>query len=75
VHDLKQANTLRVARTIEKSWKRAALFIATPTGFYFDTLENIIKNKGAIKPFRHAKISQKIQTEYLELLNEFIKVA
>lgn len=74
VHNLKDSNTLRTARIIEKSWKRAALFIATPSGFYFDTLENIIKNKGAITPFKHSKISQKTQAEYIALLNEFIKV-
>ena len=73
MHAIKQSNILRVARTIEKSWKRAALFLTSPSGFYFDTVENIIKNKGAITSFKHPQISQKIQSQYLELLNEFIK--
>ena len=60
------------AGAIQKSWKRAALFIASPDGFYFDTVEDVIASKGEIKPFKHPKIPAKTQTQYLELLNEFI---
>ena len=62
----------RAAKNIQKSWKRAALFIASPDGFYFDTVENIIKNKGVIAEFKHPRITKKAQGQYLELLNEFI---
>ncbi len=72
MHELKPTNVLRAARIIEKSWKRAALFLATPKGFYFDTVSDIILAKGTIKPFRHPKIPTKTQAEYLTLLNEFI---
>jgi len=65
---------LSAAKKIQKSWKRAALFVASPEGFYFDTVENIIKNKGAITKFKHPKITTKAQSQYLELLNEFIAV-
>jgi hypothetical protein len=53
--EVKYMNTLtksrvkRASKDIQKSWKRAALFVASPDGFYFDTVEDIINNKGAIK--------------------------
>jgi len=65
---------LRAARNIQKSWKKAALFVASPHGFYFDTVEDVINNKGAISEFKHTKIATKVQGDYLELLNEFIAV-
>lgn len=74
MHDVTKTNVVRAAKKIQKSWKRAALFIASPDGFYFDTVENIIKNKGIITKFKHPKITAKAQGQYLELLNEFIAV-
>lgn len=72
MHQIKKSAVLQAARKIEKSWKQATLFIATPTGFYFDTVATIIKNKGDVALFKHVKISLKTQTEYTKLLNEFI---
>jgi hypothetical protein len=63
-----------VAKEIEQSWRHAALFLATPEGFYYDQVDSIIKNKGAIKPFSHPRISQKLTAQYLAMLNEFIIV-
>ncbi len=63
----------RIAKELEQTWRHAALFIASPDGFYFDQVEGIIKNKGEIKPFSHAKIPTKTTDQYLALLNEFIK--
>jgi hypothetical protein len=63
-----------IAKDIEKSWRNAALFIATPKGFYFDHVDTIIKNKGVIKPFTHPKIPEKVVTLYVSMLNEFIAV-
>jgi len=68
------SRALRAAQNIQKSWKKAALFVASPDGFYFDTVEDIIKNKGVISEFTHPKITKKSQGQYLELLNEFIAV-
>jgi hypothetical protein len=61
-----------IAKEIEKSWRHAVLFIATPDGFYFDQVETIIKNNGVIKPFSHAKIPTKVIAQYQVMLNEFI---
>lgn len=70
--ELKASYVMRAAREIEKSWKQAALFIATPEGFYFDHIKEIIACKGAIKPFKHKNIPTATQLEYTKLLNEFI---
>lgn len=61
-----------IAKEIEKSWRHAALFIATPDGFFFDQVDTIIDNNGAIKPFHHPKIQPKLVEQYLAMLNEFI---
>ncbi len=63
-----------IAKEIEQSWRHAALFVATPEGFYFDQVDTIIANKGAIKPFHHGKIQPKLIQQYQALLNEFITV-
>lgn len=63
-----------IAKEIERSWRHAALFIATPDGFFFDQVDTIITNKGAIKPFHHAKIKPALVGQYLAMLNEFIAV-
>jgi isocitrate dehydrogenase len=63
-----------IAKEIEKSWRHAALFIATPNGFFFDQVDTIIANKGAIKPFHHGKIQPKVVEQYLAMLNEFIVI-
>ncbi len=73
MHEIQKSAVLSTSKKIEKSWKQATLFIATPTGFYFDTVSTIIKNKGEISSFKHAKIPAKTQTEYIELLNFFIR--
>jgi len=74
MNNVTNSRALRAAKNIQKSWKRAALFVASPDGFYFDTVEDIIKNKGVIKEFKHPNITKKAQGQYLELLNEFIAV-
>jgi Holliday junction resolvase-like predicted endonuclease len=72
MNKISKSRVMKSARAIEKSWKRAALFIASPDGFYFGTVEDVISVKGEIKPFRHPKINAKVQAQYIELLNEFI---
>ena len=48
------------------------LFIANPEGFYFDSVDEIIANKGVISPLKHKNIPQAVQNQHLDLLNEFI---
>ena len=74
MRELKPALILKAARDIQKSWKQAALFVASPTGFYFDQIDDILKNKGKITEFKHGNIAKGTQIEYLKLLNEFISI-
>lgn len=67
-----KSRVLSAAKDIKRSWKKSCLFVASPNGFYFDTIDNIITNKGAISNFKHRRIPEKTQKKYLELLNEFI---
>lgn len=73
MHHPTKSRVLSAATHIKKSWKKSCLFVASPSGFYFDTVDDIITNKGAISHFRHANIPEKTQAKYLALLNEFIR--
>ena len=64
---------LQDALRMYQSWKPSYLFIATPQGFYFDKVENIVQNNGEIKKLNHPKVSEELQNQYITLLNEFIK--
>ncbi len=66
------SKVLAIAKEIENSWRHAALFIATPEGFYFDQVSTIIEKKGVIRLFNHGKIPKKTTDQYLAMLNEFI---
>ena len=72
MNDPKESRVLRSAKDIKKSWKRASLFVASPAGFYFDSVDDIISNKGQIKDFKHTSVPEKKMAEFLDLLNEFI---
>lgn len=67
-----KSRVLSAAKDIKKSWKKSCLFVASPKGFYFDTVDDIINHKGAVNDFKHTNIPDKAQAKYLELLNEFI---
>lgn len=66
-------NVLRDANRMFASWKPSYLFIATPQGFYFGKVEDIVKNKGSIEPLKHPHISQELTDNYLKLLNKFLQ--
>jgi len=63
---------LRDAERMIESWKPSYLFIATPDGFYFDKVVDIVKNKGEIKPLDMPHVSEDLQAKYVKLLNEFL---
>jgi len=68
----KEPRVLAAAKDIKKSWKKASLFIASPNGFYFDSVDGIIAHKGQIKDFKHSGVPEKKMAEFLCLLNKFI---
>lgn len=70
--NMRPSEILSLANKMFESWKPSHLFLATPTGFYFDKVSDIIDQKGKIKPLVHKNISVALQERYLKLLNEFI---
>lgn len=59
------------AERMHKSWNPSYLFIATLDGFYFDEINEIIKNNGNISQLEHPQISKEIQSQYLQILIDF----
>lgn len=66
-------SVLKDADRMFASWKPSYLFIATPIGFYFGKVADIVKNKGKIDVLSHPHISKDLTEKYLELLNEFLQ--
>lgn len=64
---------LDIAKQMSESWKPSYLFLATPTGFYFDKALDIVEHSGRIHELHHKDIPQELQKKYLVQLNEFIK--
>lgn len=62
-----------MAEKIQERWKLVRVFLATPTGFYFDSCHSVLKNEGQVSPLKAEWITEDIQAEYLTLLNQFIK--
>jgi hypothetical protein len=58
---------------MSQSWNPSYLFIATLEGFYFDEINNIIKNKGKIAPLETPQIKRDLQIRYLKILSDFEK--
>lgn len=64
---------LEAAERMYTSWKPSYLFIATPTGFFFGKVADIVQNGGVIAPLQHPMITADLQTRYLGVLNEFLR--
>lgn len=62
---------LKDAKRMSGSWNPSYLFIATLEGFYFDSIENIIKNNGEIPKFDNNQIPEDVQERYLQILKDF----
>ncbi len=69
-HKLNEEYVFNDALKMSESWNPSFIFLATEAGFYFDSIENIIKNRGAIKKLKHPNIPDELQQKYLKLLNE-----
>lgn len=56
----------------EKNWSLSKLFIASPDGFFYDDVENIIANKGECPRLSCELVSEATQEKYLaQLLSMF----
>ena len=67
------SDILKIAEQMGEAWNPSYIFLATKNGFYFDSIQNVIKNKGDIKELIHKNIPQSLQKKYLKLLNEMEK--
>lgn len=66
-----KSNILKTAKKMDKSWKTAKLFLATPGGFYFDDIKKIIENEGIMEDLNHSEISEEDKKKYLDLLIKY----
>lgn len=71
MRSLNSTNIFKYAKRMSESWNPSFLFIATLENFYFDSIENIIKNKGTITKFGNEQISDEIQASYIQILKDF----
>jgi hypothetical protein len=71
-HKLNPSEIFTTTSRMLESWKPSYLFIATPDGFYFGKVSDIVEKKGKIPQFSHSQISSALQERYLKLLNTFI---
>jgi len=69
---LKKEYVFPIAEKMYGSWKPSWLFLATPKGFYFSKVSDIVERKGDIFELTTTQISKKLQLKYLDLLNRFI---
>ncbi|MEI8096961.1 MAG: hypothetical protein WCG73_02550 [Candidatus Moraniibacteriota bacterium] len=69
-HALSKLDILKVAKRMHESWNPSYLFVATLDGFYFDEINEIIRNEGDIHPLNH-QISKEVQDQYLKILRDF----
>jgi hypothetical protein len=70
---LRLPEILTLTSRMYESWKPSYLFLATPEGFYFGKVSDIVESKGNVKPLSHSQISPALQDKYRKLLNEFIE--
>jgi hypothetical protein len=61
------------AEEIVELWNPSWLFLATPSEFYFDEAERIVKNSGRMNRFNLPSITPELKAKYMELLNQFEK--
>lgn len=64
---------LKISQRMLESWKPSYLFMATPEGFYFDKVIDIVDRGGRMNQFNAFQhITEDLQKKYLNLLNQFI---
>lgn len=69
--ELNEESVKNCALRMHESWNPSYLFLATLDGFYFDEVNKIIANNGAMTPLVHDYIPQEVQLSYLEILRDF----
>ena len=67
------SDILKIAKRMHQSWNPSYLFVATLNGFYFNEINEIIKNNGKIEKLNHPQVSNDLQEKYLKILTDFEK--
>jgi hypothetical protein len=62
---------LEIAKDTLRRWNPCFLFVASKDNFFFSPCSSIVN--GEIEPLRESWIKKETQSEYLSLLNEFIR--
>lgn len=72
---IKPDRILHNAKEIHEQWDYSWLFIATPSGFYFQSCREIIENNGQIVPLgeKWSGLTPELMQKYLQILNTYIK--
>lgn len=72
MRNITKNKVLIAAKKMINSWNPSYLFIVTPEGFYFESVKSIVDKKGDIEEFGYDSVNDKLQKQYLELLNTFL---
>lgn len=67
---IRHSDILTIANRMSEAWNPSYIFLASESGFYFDSIHNIIENNGEVPVLKHKNISPKLQQKYLNLLNK-----
>jgi len=70
---LSKVYALKDAERMKESWNPSYLFIATLDGFFFDSIDTVIENKGDVTALEHPSIPREMQDQYLQILIDFEK--
>ncbi len=72
-HLILEQDIKAIAEQVRQHWEVAWLFLATPQGFFFDSINRVIASGGKIPPLPNSWIDSETQKHYLSLLMEFEK--
>lgn len=64
---------LEIAKETITRWNPCFIFVASKDNFYFSPCSSIINKNGEIESLRESWIKKEIQSNYLNLLKEFIR--
>ena len=62
---------LKIAVRMQGSWNPSYLFLCTLDGFFFNNINRIVENHGQMTRLSTTSIPGSVQSEYLQILQEF----
>lgn len=70
--DFNAEEVSKITKDLYQKWNPIFLFLATQSGFYFDSCRNIVEGNGSVPLLTENWINHSTQASYLGLLKEFI---